>query len=164
MSRYIPPGTWEAIHRDWRLGRDCSKVIARRHGIHESSIPRYAKQHGWGARGAEHDDPVLNAEVALDDILFELNRKLAAMRDPAALGTLKTAGEDARLVFSVIRDIRRAVAEVKKAQGEARADGSSGAPAITVLDFESAKKEVLDRFDNLAAWIARDRAEHPDEA
>lgn len=161
MRRYVSPAAWSALRREWRLGRDSIASVARRYNISRDAIVRRARKDGWGERATGHDDVLLAAEVTLDDILNELNRKLAAIRDPETLASLRTTGEDARLVFTVIRDIRRTAAEVRKIRKELGAGDAASGPTVTVLDFEAAKKEVLDRFDNLAAWIAQDRAEHP---
>lgn len=127
-------------------------VIARKHGVHVSTIRRRAIAENWTKQSVE-DDPHASSAAHLYQELSTALRMGLARLDPSMSDaeTLVTAQERAQL----IRAHRRAlIALVEAERGIARlsaqSSGHSKSPRGVSLDLDAARAEVLSRLDRLA--------------
>jgi hypothetical protein len=90
---------WEAVERDYRLGRFSLRELTTKHGPSEGAVRARAKKHGW-------------AQDLSDKIRAEVRRKVSTRIDPKAQADIKAAREasDADIVdqaSEVVADIVR---------------------------------------------------------
>jgi transposase-like protein len=94
---------WEAVERDYRLGRASIRELARRYGVGHQSILRRAKKEGWTqdkaaevnrrvaerllltgpdrTSGSDHADQRTRAEVTEADVEAAVDERVAVLRE-----------------------------------------------------------------------------------